>query len=82
LSAELEKAIAQDDFAQNLLDTPLRKVYEQIKGMVGKELWDQGFVAKCLDGFEQCLKVLDADYDTIDLLTLFYHAKIEEVQKP
>jgi len=24
---------------------------------------------KCLDGFIQCLKVMDSDYETIDLLT-------------
>uniref|UniRef100_A0A6M3MG45 Uncharacterized protein n=1 Tax=viral metagenome TaxID=1070528 RepID=A0A6M3MG45_9ZZZZ len=60
-----------------LLDTPLRKVYGRIISMIGVDIWDQRFVRDCLDGFAQCLKTLDADYETIDLLTLYYHMKLE-----
>jgi len=74
---EQEKAVAENEFAQKLLDTPLRKIYGRIISMIGIEIWDQKFVVKLLDGFEQCLKVLDADYETIDLLTMFYHMKLE-----
>jgi len=78
---DLENAIAENEFAQKLLDTPLRKVYERIIRMVGKKMWDQEFVAKLLHGFEQCLLALDADYDTIDLLTWFYYEKLPEVKE-
>jgi len=78
---DVENAIAENEFAQKLLDTPLRKVYERIVGMVGKKMWDQKFVAKLLHGFEQCLKALDADYDTIDLLTWFYYVKLPDVEE-
>ena len=71
-----EKAVAENELAQKLLDTSLRKVYESIISMVGNENWDQLFVAGLFNGFEQCLKALDADYKTIDLLTSFYHMKI------
>jgi len=77
----LEKAIQEDSYAQKLLDTPLREVYERIKKMIGKPVWDQKFVAKCLLGFEQCLKVLDADYETIDLLNGYYHLQLPEVEE-
>jgi len=77
MAEEQEKTVAKNEFAQKLLDTPLRKVYGRIISMIGADLWDQLFVAKLLDGFEQCLKALDADYETIDLLTMFYHMKLE-----
>lgn len=72
-----EKAVAESELAQKLLDTPLRTVYDRIISMIGKDIWDQVFVAKLLDGFEQCLKALDADYDTIDLLTMIHHLRLE-----
>ena len=75
----LQKAIRENEYAQKLLDTSLREVYKRIKKMIGKSIWDQKFVAKCLHGFEQCLKVLDADYDTIDLLTSYYYCQLPEV---
>ena len=77
MSEEQDKAVAESELAQKLLDTSLRKVYGRIISMIGADLWDQLFVAKLLDGFEQCLKALDADYETIDLLTMFYHMKLE-----
>lgn len=76
MAEKQERAVAENEFAQSLLDTPLRKVYGQIISMVGVEIWDQRFVAKLLDGFEQCLKALDSDYETIDLLTSFYRMKL------
>lgn len=76
-SEKQEKAVADNELATQLLNTPLRKVYERIISMIGKDIWDQRFVSKLLDGFEQCLKALDADYETIDLLTLYYHMKLE-----
>lgn len=72
-----EKAVAENELAQTLLDTPLRKVYGRIISMIGKDIWDQRFVARLLDGFEQCLKAIDSDYETIDLLTFYYHTKLE-----
>lgn len=77
MSEEQEKAVAESEMAQKLLDAPLREVYRRIISMIGKSIWDQRFVLKLLDGFEQCLKALDADYDTIDLLTLYYRMKLE-----
>lgn len=62
---------------QRLLNAPLREIYIRIISMIGVEIWDQNFVARLLNGFEQCLKVLDTDYDTIDLLTLYYREKLE-----
>lgn len=62
---------------QRLLNAPLREIYTRIISMIGVEIWDQNFVARLLNGFEQCLKVLDTDYDTIDLLTLYYREKLE-----
>lgn len=74
---EQDRAVAESEEAQKLLDTPLRKVYARIISMIGVDVWDQVFVAKLLDGFEQCLKALDADYETIDLLTFYYRMKLE-----
>ena len=78
---KLLKAIEENEFAQKLLNTPLREVYERIKSVIGKQTWDQRFVAKLLRGFEQCLKALDADYDTIDLLTFYYYCQLPEVSE-
>jgi len=77
MSEPQERAVAESELAQKLLDTPLRKVYERIISMIGVSVWDQAFVAKLLDGFEQCLKALDADYETIDLLTMIHHLRLE-----
>lgn len=76
MSEPQEKAVAESELAQKLLDTTLREVYARIISMIGVDVWDQVFVAKLLDGFEQCLKALDADYDTIDLLTMIHHLRL------
>jgi len=73
----LKQAIAENELAQRLLNTPLREVYRRILSMIGSPTWEQRFVAKLLNGFEQCLKALDADYDTIDLLTFYYKTELE-----
>lgn len=72
----LEKRIQESELAQQFLNTPLREVYYRIQAMIGKPLWDQSFVLKCLKGFEQCVKVLDSDYDTVDLLTIYWYARL------
>jgi 6,7-dimethyl-8-ribityllumazine synthase len=77
MSEEQERAVAESEEVQKLLDTPLRMVYARIISMIGVATWDQHFVSGLLDGFEQCLKALDADYDTIDLLTSYYRMKLE-----
>lgn len=77
MNEEQERAVAESELAQKLLDTPLREVYRRIISMIGKSIWDQRFVLKLLDGFEQCLKALDSDYDTLDLLTFYYRMKLE-----
>lgn len=77
MASEQRKAVADSKLAQKLLNTPLREVYQRIISMVGKAVWDQSFVAKLFDGFEQCLKALDSDYETIDLLTFYYHLELE-----
>ena len=74
---EQKNAVANSELAQNLLDTKLQDVYDRIISMIGVEIWDQKFVAKLLNGFEQCLKALDSDYETIDLLTFYYRMKLE-----
>ena len=74
---EQKNAVANSELAQKLLDTKLRDVYDRIISMIGVEIWDQKFVAKLLNGFEQCLKALDSDYETIDLLTFYYRMKLE-----
>ncbi len=76
MSEVQEKAVAESELAQKLLDTPLRKVYARIISMIGVPSWDQAFVARLLEGFEQCLKALDADYETIDLLTMIHHLRL------
>lgn len=78
---ELINAISENNAAQRLLDAPLRTVYERIKPMVGNSAWDQKFVAKLLHGFEQCLKALGADYETIDLLIWFYYEQLPNVEE-
>jgi hypothetical protein len=78
MSEEQERAVAESEEVQKLLDIPLRKVYARIISMIGVDAWDQHFVSGLLDGFEQCLKALDADYETIDLLTLYYRMKLED----
>ena len=70
------RAVSDSELAQKLLNTSLREVYLRIISMIGKDVWDQEFVSKLLDGFIQCLKALDSDYETIDILTLYY--RIEE----
>ena len=77
MSEPQEKAVAESELAQKLLDTPLREVYARIISMIGVDVWEQSFVAKLLDGFDQCLKALDADYETIDLLTMIHHLRLK-----
>jgi hypothetical protein len=77
MAEEQERVVAESEEAQRFLDTPLRKVYTRIISMIGVDIWDQIFVDLLLDGFDSCLKALDADYETIDLLTLYYHMKLE-----
>ena len=77
MSEPQERAVAESELAQKLLDTPLRTVYTRIISMIGKDTWDQEFVTKLLNGFEQCIKALDADYDTIDLLTMIHYLRLE-----
>lgn len=53
-----------------MIETTMDEVLETIKEMAGEEMWSRTFVAKCLRGFEQCLKTLNYDYEMIDALTL------------
>lgn len=77
MTEEQEKAVAESELAQKLLDTTLRQVYERIISMIGVDTWDQLFVARLLRGFERCLIAMDADYETIDLLIAYYNMKLE-----
>jgi len=53
-----------------LMEKSLGKVLEEIKKMADNKIYSRTFVAKCLLGFEQCLKALGSDYDTMDSLTM------------
>jgi len=69
INIESPKSFQENDLTKKILDSPLREVHTRIIDMIGKDTWEQEFVMKCLDGFIQCLKVMDSDYETIDLLT-------------
>ncbi len=71
--------MSNEEFKAKLLNTTLNDVLEAIKKMAENEIWSKTFVAKCLLGFEQCLKVMDADYESIDNLTLSLHDKLPDV---
>lgn len=69
----------EKELVKKILDSPLREVHKRIVDMIGKDIWDQEFVMKCLDGFIQCLKVMDSDYETIDLLTHEHKIKLMQL---
>lgn len=62
--------MSEKDPKNKIMDSTLREVLVRIEEMVKSELWSRTFVAKCLLGFEQCLKVMGADYEMIDTLLL------------
>ena len=78
---KVQKAIEESELAKKLLNTPMRQVYESIIAMIGKPQWDQKFVARLLNGFAQCLKALDADYETIVLLTFYYSRDYQNIMR-
>lgn len=61
--------MVEHDWRSKILDKRLKEVLMDIKKMAKDEIWSKSFVAKCLLGLEQCLKVEGIDYDELDAIT-------------